>query len=81
MNILSIDVGMKHLAYCVIKTNSKEEYEILDWSIINLCTDKVNPKCMTNTSKKIQFIHPIKKEIINIEAAPPNDRLWTNCLK
>lgn len=32
-------------------------------------------------SKKIQFIHPIKKEIINIEAAPPNDRLWTNCLK
>ena len=35
MNILSIDVGMKHLAYCVIKTNSKEEYEILDWNIIN----------------------------------------------
>ena len=32
-------------------------------------------------SKKIQFIHPIKKEIINIEAAPPNDRLWTSCLK
>ena len=53
MNILSIDVGMKHLAYCVIKTNSKEEYEISDWNIINLCTDKVNPKCMTNTSKKI----------------------------
>ena len=52
MSILSIDVGMKHLAYCVIKTNSKENYEILDLSIINLCTDKVTPKCVINTSKK-----------------------------
>ena len=51
MNILSIDVGMKHLAYCVLN-NDNGEYEILNWDIINLCSDKVNPKCMY-TSKKI----------------------------
>ena len=51
MSILSIDVGMKHLAYCVIKNSSKEDYEILDWNIINLCSDKTYPKCMGSTKK------------------------------
>ena len=48
MIILSIDVGIKNLAYCVIKLNNNSEYnsehnsehnsiEILDWNIVNLC--------------------------------------------
>ncbi len=48
MSILSIDVGMKHLAYCVIKPTNNNNYEILDWNIINLCSDKIYPKCMNN---------------------------------
>ncbi len=32
-------------------------------------------------ARKISFIHPVKKEEINIIAAPPNDTLWKECLK
>ena len=38
MLFLSIDVGMKNLAYCIIDYN--EEIEIKHWGIINLCNDK-----------------------------------------
>ena len=43
MIILSIDVGIKNLAYCVIKLNiindkiNENTIEILDWNIVNLC--------------------------------------------
>ena len=39
MNILSIDVGMKNLAYCILKVDNNE-YKIIDWDVINLCNDK-----------------------------------------
>ena len=44
MNILSIDVGMRHLAYCVL---SKECncHKILDWDIIDLCSEQTNTCC------------------------------------
>jgi 23S rRNA pseudouridine1911/1915/1917 synthase len=32
-------------------------------------------------ARKISFIHPVKKEEINIIAPPPNDSLWKECLK
>ena len=37
MKILSFDVGIKNLAYCVIEVVDKDnkEHEILDWGIIN----------------------------------------------
>jgi hypothetical protein len=38
-NIISFDVGMKNLAYCIFQvceTNSK--VKILKWDVINLCT-------------------------------------------
>ena len=38
MLFLSIDVGMKNLAYCIIDYN--EQIEIKHWGIINLCNDK-----------------------------------------
>ena len=42
MIILSIDVGIKNLAYCIIKLNKsncndKNSIEIIDWNIVNLC--------------------------------------------
>lgn len=39
MNVLSIDVGMKNLAYCILKVKDNT-YDITDWDIINLCNDK-----------------------------------------
>jgi len=38
MLFLSIDVGMRNLAYCIIEYNT--EIEIKHWGIINLCNDK-----------------------------------------
>ena len=37
MKILSFDVGIKNLAYCVIEVDTKEDknHKILDWDIIN----------------------------------------------
>ena len=42
MKIVSIDVGIKNLAYCIIKLNKsncndKNSIEIIDWNIVNLC--------------------------------------------
>ena len=37
MKILSFDVGIKNLAYCIIEVETKEnkEHKIVDWGIIN----------------------------------------------
>tara|TARA_B100000035_G_C21026050_1_gene566265 strand:- start:1199 stop:2008 length:810 start_codon:yes stop_codon:yes gene_type:complete len=44
MHILSIDVGIKNLAHCLIKLNDNNEYEILLWDTINL-SEGLLPKC------------------------------------
>tara|TARA_B100001057_G_scaffold491953_1_gene583298 strand:+ start:708 stop:1523 length:816 start_codon:yes stop_codon:yes gene_type:complete len=47
MTILSIDVGMKHLAYCVLeKGDDVKNYKIKDWNVIDLCNSVSTPKCM-----------------------------------
>ena len=42
MKILSIDVGMKNLAYCLIDYKDGEQYSIIDWDIIDLCENTQN---------------------------------------
>lgn len=37
MKILSIDVGIKNLAYCLIEVVDVANYRILQWDVINLC--------------------------------------------
>jgi 23S rRNA pseudouridine1911/1915/1917 synthase len=32
-------------------------------------------------ARKISFIHPVKKELLEIIAAPPNEIVWNDCLK
>lgn len=40
MKILSIDVGMKNLAFCLFEINNSMEYTILKWDVLNLCKDQ-----------------------------------------
>ena len=42
MNIISIDVGMKNLAYCLLNYNNNK-YTIEKWDIIDLCENNKNP--------------------------------------
>lgn len=39
MIILSWDVGIKNLAYCMIKKNSDTKFDILDWGVFDLSED------------------------------------------
>ena len=46
MIIISIDVGIKNLAYCILQLN--EKIEILDWNIINLTNIEENNEKLIN---------------------------------
>ena len=49
MKILSIDVGIKNLAYCLME-NTKDTFTINNWSVINLCKEK-NHICISCNKK------------------------------
>ena len=51
MNVLSIDVGLKNLAYCLFCVKSPNCYSISQWKILNLCEE--TKKCCSKTSKNI----------------------------
>jgi len=52
MKLLSIDVGMKCLAYCLFTVNSKDHYIIEKWDILDLCHNK-EYKCCGKTKKNV----------------------------
>ena len=44
--------------------------------------DRTNDNASINLhARSVNFMHPVKKEIINIEAKPPEDNLWNAFLK
>lgn len=45
MVIISIDVGMKHLAYCVLE-QEEDHCRILDWDVIDLCSTGISNICI-----------------------------------
>ena len=52
MKILSFDVGIKNLAYCLINyNNSENKFNIEKWDIINLCGE--TPYCCFKNNNKI----------------------------
>ena len=49
MRIVSIDVGIKNLAYCIMEnsTNDTEKvFKIIKWDVINLCGQEMNCNCL-----------------------------------
>ena len=57
MKILSIDVGIKNLAYCLFDCNTLTKmYEIVQWDVINLCGQE--PNCsIANCKKKAKYVN------------------------
>ncbi len=52
MNILSIDVGIKNLAYCVLCVKDND-YKIVDWNVVDLCNTKTYIcSCLQKNGKK-----------------------------
>lgn len=51
MLILSIDVGIKNLAYCILETNHAQSFSIVKWDVINLCPDE--PRCSAIVKQSI----------------------------
>ena len=44
MKIISIDVGIRNLAICLLEIDDKKQFKIAEWCVINLCDDSL-PKC------------------------------------
>ena len=59
MFILSIDVGIKNLALCIVQILNDKSYKIVLWEIINLCDDSNNKCCLCNFNA--QYISPSKE--------------------
>jgi hypothetical protein len=51
LKLISFDVGIKNLAYCIIESNTDKtilpnyNFNVLDWDIINLLETDNNNKC------------------------------------
>jgi hypothetical protein len=50
MKLLSIDIGIKNLAFIIIETNEVNDFKIIKWDVINLCTN--NNNCVHHLCKK-----------------------------
>jgi hypothetical protein len=48
MKLISFDVGLRNLAYCVLQGTSRSDVQILDWGIIDVLAEQSgleNPRC------------------------------------
>lgn len=65
MNLLSIDVGIKNLALCLIHLDKENNFEIIKWDVINLCKEeKQKCNCGKNASHIFNNIYYCKKHSI-----------------
>ena len=83
MKVLSIDVGIKNFAYCLLESREDKTFDILQWDVLNLCGEE--PKCQCERddiceSVKIsvrerqctenQSVHQYEKD--NVQRTNPN---------
>jgi len=52
MKVLSIDVGIKNLAYCLIEANKDKTFSIIQWDVLNLCGNQINCQHITKMESK-----------------------------
>ena len=73
MRIVSFDVGIKNLAYCIMENSTKNDnnklYKIIKWDVINLCGQEMNCNCLIldkvkKSKKPTKNIIIIKKESV-----------------
>ena len=75
MKILSIDVGMKNLAFCLFNIQDNLEYNIEKWDVIDLCKEKIhmcgeknkNGKPCKKKAKFLKMINIIVKFVLEIK--------------
>jgi hypothetical protein len=80
MIIISWDVGILHLAYCIIEYAAEKQAKILDWNIIDIADKKIPFKCKCLTKKnkmcgkvaKYQLNYPDCEEPVNFCATHIN---------
>lgn len=69
MRILSIDVGIKNLAYCLVDVDNDENFKIIQWDILNLCSQDYengnNFICSVNV-KKNKVLSPCTKKVTHV---------------
>jgi len=77
MRIISIDVGIKNLAYCVVETEALanpdmhiNEYKIIQWDVINLCGEEHLCNCTLKEKFKKGKIKSKKGEKVDIICVP-----------
>ena len=51
MKIISFDVGIKNMAYCLFET-SENKYKIVDWKVVSLLTEEEEPTQLCTCQKK-----------------------------
>ena len=48
MKLISFDVGLRNLAYCVLEGTIRSDVKILDWGVIDVLAEQrglENPRC------------------------------------
>jgi hypothetical protein len=76
MRIVSIDVGIKNLAYCIMESSSTDNsFNIIKWDVINLCGEEMNCNCQL-----IEKVEKVKKNKNGIKK-PVVDKVDKLCTK
>jgi len=82
MNLLSIDVGIKNLALCLIHINEENKISIKKWNVLNLCNEKkISCKCGKNAKYCYKDYYCCKKHISETGHSLIADELQINKLK
>jgi hypothetical protein len=87
MKVISWDIGIKHLAYCVINKYDDKNFDIIDWGIIdisdtdNLCFYCKSKAKYTCSNKFLCTKHKKKQEIPTIESIYPTNKIKEKCKK